>query len=170
VDIIVGIDDSLRGSEIPQEHIGLLSKNGRMVLLCSPERDESTSRLHKELVQAFKINGGKLFFYSVFDAWEQELKQCKRDLTHLLKLLVEGSIKPYIVESITLNKVARAQDLIEGKKLSGFIICEPWIKGKKKQEVLNNQVYAESASKSTQELSEVCPKHSASKGSNLSLY
>jgi NADPH:quinone reductase-like Zn-dependent oxidoreductase len=156
VDIIVGLDDYLGNSEISEDHFGLLSRNGQMVLLCSPERDASTTCLQKELVDEFKIKGKKLTFYSVFDAWEQELKQCKRDLTHLLKLLSEGCIHPFILESITLNKVARAQDLIEGKKLNGFIICEPWIKGKKKQEVRDNEVYAESASKSSQELSVVC--------------
>jgi NADPH:quinone reductase-like Zn-dependent oxidoreductase len=161
VDIIVGIDDTLGNSEITDDHFGLLSRNGRMVLLCSPERDESTSRLQNELVEEFKSNGKKLTFYSVFDSWEQELKQCKRDLTHLLKLLSEGCIRPFILESITLNKVARAQDLTDGKRLNGFIICEPWIKGKRKQEVLSNEVYAESASKSSQELSTVCSKNCA---------
>jgi NADPH:quinone reductase-like Zn-dependent oxidoreductase len=149
VDLIVGIDHSVGDSEINEDHVGLLSRNGRMILLCNPDRDEATLGIHNELVDFFKINGRKLSLYNVFDAWENELKQCKRDLTHLMKLLVEGSIRPNILEIIALNKVARAQDLLQGKMLPGFIICEPWMKGKMKNGYGPNHVYAESASKST---------------------
>jgi NADPH:quinone reductase-like Zn-dependent oxidoreductase len=148
VDILVGIDNSVGVSDFIEEYLKLLSRNGRMILVCSPDRDEPTTQVHDALIELFKINGRKLTLYNVFDMWERELKQCKRDLTHLLKLLGDGSIQPNILESITLNKVARAQDLMEGKKVNGFLICEPWIKGKRKREVISNQVYAESASKS----------------------
>lgn len=149
VDLIIGIDHSVGNSEINEDHVALLSRNGRLILLCNPDRDETTIRIHNELIDFFKINGRKLSLYNVFDEWENELKQCKRDLSHLLKLLVDGSIRPNILESIALNKVARAQDLISEKKLNGFIICEPWMKGKKKEGFGVGEVYAESASKST---------------------
>ena len=148
VDLIIGIDHSVGNSEIDEDHVALLSRNGRLILLCHPDRDETTMRIHNELVEFFKINGRKLNLYNVFDAWENDLKQCKRDLTHLLKLLIDGSIQPRIMESIALNKVARAQDFLSEKKMSGFLVCEPWMKGKKKNVFGIGDVYAESASKS----------------------
>jgi NADPH:quinone reductase-like Zn-dependent oxidoreductase len=148
VDLIIGIDHSVGKSEINEDHVALLSRSGRLVLLCNPDRDETTVRIHGELIDFFKVNGRKLNLYNVFDAWENELKQCKRDLLHLLKLLFDGSIRPRILESIALNKVARAQDLLAEKKLNGFIICEPWMKAKKKEGYGVGEVYAESASKS----------------------
>ena len=149
MDLIIGIDHSVGKSEISEDHVALLSRNGRLILLCNPDRDEPTIRIHEELIDFFKVNGRKLNLYNVFEAWENELKQCKRDLTHLLKLLIDGSIQPRILESIGLNKVARAQDLLSEKSLNGFIICEPWMKGKKKEGLGIGEVYAESASKST---------------------
>ena len=148
VDLIIGIDHSVGKSELNEGHVALLSRNGRLILLCNPDRDDPTMRIHDELIEFFKINGRKLNLYNVFDAWENELKQCKRDLSHLLKLLIDGSIRPRILESIALNKVARAQDLLSEKNLNGFIICEPWMKGKKKEGFGAGEVYVESASKS----------------------
>lgn len=147
VDVVVGIDNSIGKSELKQEHLELLARGGRVVLMCKPDRDDSTAVDLEELAELSKT-GRKLFHYNVFDAWEGDLKQGKRDLTHLLKLLADGLIRPKILERIPLNRVARAQDLIDGKKLNGFILCEPWIKGKKKGEAMESDVYAESASSS----------------------
>jgi NADPH:quinone reductase-like Zn-dependent oxidoreductase len=149
VDLVVGIDNSVGASELKDEHIELLARNGRVILLCGPNSEDKTPLDLDELAELSKT-GKKLYHYNVFDAWEADLKQGKRDLTHLLKLLADGSIRPKILERIPLNKVAKAQDLMEGKKLNGFILCEPWIKSnKKKGEVTDCNVYAESASKSS---------------------
>ena len=51
-----------------------------------------------------------------------------------MKLLAEGHVTPRILERVPLTRVAKAQDLMEGKKLNGFILCEPWIKGKPPKE------------------------------------
>jgi NADPH:quinone reductase len=149
VDIIVGIDNSVGKSELSQEHIDLLARNGRVILLCRPGlHNKSAIDLDKqpELARTGRI----LYRYNVFDSWEDDLKLCKRDLGHLLKLYRDGSLRPRILERIPLFRVAKAQDLMEGKKLSGFILCEPWIKGKNKgEDATEFGVYAESASKSS---------------------
>jgi hypothetical protein len=41
--------------------------------------------------------------------------------------MIGNCFKPVIVEKIPLNRVARAQDILETKKLNGFIVCEPWM-------------------------------------------
>lgn len=70
--------------------------------------------------------------YDVYEEWERNLDLCKRDLVHLLKLLESKSIKPEILDRIPLNKVAKAHELLESKRLPGFLVCEPWIKSKKR--------------------------------------
>jgi hypothetical protein len=152
IDIIIGIDNSIGKSELKKEHLELLGRNGKIVLLCAPDREVKDVIELDELAEITENTGRKLFHYNVFEAWYADLKQGKRDLTHLLKLLAEGSIQPKILERIPLSRVSKAQDLMEDKKLSGFIICEPWIKGKRKAFIPGTTVYAESASKSTAEI------------------
>ena len=152
VDIVVGNDNTVGTSELREEHMHLLARNGRVVVLCAPNDNRQTVVDLDELAEMTANTGRKMIHFNVFDAWELDLKQGKRDLTHLLKLLRDGLIRPKILECIPLNRIAKAQDLLEGKKMNGFVLCEPWILGRKKNEVLsgtNGEVYAESASKST---------------------
>jgi len=153
VDIVVGNDNTVGTSEIREEHMHLLAKNGRAVVLTAPNNEHRQVVNLDDLAELRSNTGRTLVHYNVFDAWDTDLKQGKRDLTHLMKLLADGLIRPKILERIPLNRVAKAQDLLEGKKMNGFVICEPWILGRKKNEVLTDmdgvQVYAESASKST---------------------
>jgi hypothetical protein len=39
-------------------------------------------------------------------------------------------IKPVVRDVLTLAKVARAQRLLESKRVDGYLVCEPWIKSK----------------------------------------
>lgn len=70
--------------------------------------------------------------YDVYEEWEKNIDLCKRDLSHLLKLLEGQSIKPEVLDRIPLNKVAKAHELLETKRLPGFLVCEPWMKSKKR--------------------------------------
>ena len=70
--------------------------------------------------------------YDVFEQWEKDLETCKKDLSHLLNLLERGVVKPNVLDRIALGKVARAHELIEAKRLSGFLVCEPWLRSKKR--------------------------------------
>ena len=39
-------------------------------------------------------------------------------------------IKPVVRDVLPLSKVARAQGLLESKRVDGYLVCEPWIKSK----------------------------------------
>jgi NADPH:quinone reductase-like Zn-dependent oxidoreductase len=132
LDLIIGsnnVDHSR--SELKHEHIRMLNQSGCLVLLTGPDEDE------KAVIDLDKLDGSlptkrKMLHHSVFDAWETDLRQGRRDLTHLLKLLESGSVKPRILERIPLTKVAKAQDMMENRNLRGFIVCEPWMKSTKR--------------------------------------
>lgn len=70
--------------------------------------------------------------YDVYEEWERDLTSCKQDLAHLLTLLLRGAIKPNVLDRIPLSRVPRAHELLESKRLSGFLVCEPWMRGKKR--------------------------------------
>jgi NADPH:quinone reductase-like Zn-dependent oxidoreductase len=133
LDLIIGsnYDDQSR-SELKHEHIRMLNQSGCLVILTVPDQEE------KGVIDLDKLDGQlhatkrRMLHHSVFDAWETDLRQGRRDLTHLLKLLESGSIKPKVLERIPLTKVAKAQDMMENRTLRGFIVCEPWIKSAKR--------------------------------------
>lgn len=70
--------------------------------------------------------------YELFEHWEYQFDLCKRDLAYLFQLLLFGIIKPNIVERIRLSEVPRAQEKIETYKVPGLIVCEPWMKQKRR--------------------------------------
>jgi NADPH:quinone reductase-like Zn-dependent oxidoreductase len=78
-----------------------------------------------------KING-----YNIYNEWDTNLDQCKKDLEHLIHLLDERWVVPEVLDRIPLNKVPRAQELIESKNIPGFIVCEPWIISKSRAVLL----------------------------------
>jgi NADPH2:quinone reductase len=65
--------------------------------------------------------------YDVYAEWDKDLAKCKKDLVHLVKLLEMRTIVPHVLDRIPLGKVARAQEIVESKRLSGFLVCEPWL-------------------------------------------
>lgn len=136
IDTIIGIDDSIGQSELSQDHMSLLRPlDGRIVLFSAPEHDDgSVINLDEQTCATASTSGRKIFQHNVFEAWDEDVKQSRRDLAHLLKLLGDGVLMPKILERIPLNRVAKAHDVMEGKKLNGFIVCEPWIKGRMVEE------------------------------------
>lgn len=72
-------------------------------------------------------NKSKTVVYDVFSEWDRRLALCKKDLAYLLHALELRALAPHILDRIPLAKVARAQDLMENKRLSGFLVCEPWL-------------------------------------------
>ena len=73
----------------------------------------------------------KSLSYDVYKEWDKNLDLCKRDLSHLFELLKRKVIKPEVLDRIPLNKIAKAHELLEKKRLPGFLVCEPWMKSKK---------------------------------------
>lgn len=70
--------------------------------------------------------------YDVYEQWGKDLDTCKKDLAHMLKMLERGALKPNVLDRIALNKVPKAHELLESKRLSGFLVCEPWIRSKRR--------------------------------------
>lgn len=71
--------------------------------------------------------------YNPFRQWTSDLQKSKKDLAHLIKLLEKSMIKPNVLDRIPLNKVAKAQEMVESKRHpSGFLVCEPWLRNKKR--------------------------------------
>jgi NADPH:quinone reductase-like Zn-dependent oxidoreductase len=71
--------------------------------------------------------------YNPFRQWAEDLEKCKKDLSHLVKMLGNGEVKPNVLDRIPLSKVAKAQDMVESQRHpSGFLVCEPWLRNKKR--------------------------------------
>ena len=104
------------GNDVP---IGEWEKQHNASLMCS--KNKALAKLK-----------GKSHAYDVFRQWEKDLPLCKADLEHLFKLLEKGAISPTIVDRIPLNRVPRAHELLESKRLQGFLVCEPWMKAKQR--------------------------------------
>jgi NADPH:quinone reductase-like Zn-dependent oxidoreductase len=150
LDLIIGSNNDDQGrSELKYEHIRMLNESGQLVILTVPDQGD------KGVIDLDKLDGRlhatkrKMLHHSVFDAWETDLRQGRRDLAHLLKLLENGSIKPKVLERIPLTKVAKAQDMMENRNLRGFIVCEPWIKSAKRGSAFpGTDFYSESLNQS----------------------
>jgi NADPH:quinone reductase-like Zn-dependent oxidoreductase len=141
IDLIVDIDNTMGKSELKIEHLELLSQNGKIVLISAPNGERKANEIDV-LSKILEKTECQLYFYNVFDSWDENLRQAKRDLTHLLKLMIDKCFKPTIVEKIPLNRVARAQDILETKKLNGFIVCEPWMAPKQRSSPNRNLAVA----------------------------
>ena len=72
----------------------------------------------------------KIIVYDLFEEWGNNNDLCVKDLQHLVDLLAQTRLTTNVLDRIPLNKVARAQELVESIQVSGFMVCEPWIIGK----------------------------------------
>jgi NADPH:quinone reductase-like Zn-dependent oxidoreductase len=54
----------------------------------------------------------------------------QRDLEYLLRLLQKEMIDPVIRDILPLGKVAKAQAVLQERRIQGYLVCEPWIKSK----------------------------------------
>lgn len=156
IDIVVATERDYSQTNFEYEHVRTLTAKGKLVLITGPDSDE------KSVIDLNSVGSNvstatskrELIHYNVFDSWERDLKLGKRDLVHLVKLVEEGQVKPEIIERIPLTKVAKAQDLMENRVLRAFVVCEPWVKGKKRGSVLNGtNFYSESLNHSLSSMS-----------------
>lgn len=136
VDILIAALDkpsTKTESGLTYDHLNVLKKKGQLVLLGGPGTSDEFPAIHpgrfpchvdvfKVLKRAHRLN--------MFESWERDMKQGKRDLCHIIGLLEKDIVKPKILERIPLSKVAKAQDIVEKRQINGTIICEPWIKEK----------------------------------------
>jgi hypothetical protein len=149
IDVVVGAAAELQlPSELNYNHTKVLSSKGKLVLLADPSKTDPT--------QGEAKMDDKIYEYNVFDSWLRDMKEAKRDLMHLVKLLYDRVINPKILDTIPLSKIPRAQDSLEVKKVSGFIVCNPWLKTaqREKNVIPRTVIYTESASLASTALSE----------------
>jgi NADPH:quinone reductase-like Zn-dependent oxidoreductase len=128
IDILISL-----GEDAQSMHCKALKSNGRAIVLNNNKElhDSSKQKLGrtKDLI-SFRKKLKKVENYDVYEEWDMNIERCKSDLQHLVSLLEQRKIAPYILDRIPLHKVARAHSLIESKHLSGFIVCEPWLVAK----------------------------------------
>ena len=132
IDLIISCDDDM--VSIPYK---LLKGSGSVISLKNFGKNKGTKSKTLMLKNGLSIRGrlsriprNRTSSYDVYDQWDKNLELCKLDLQHLLQLLEDKRIEPTILDRISLNKVDDAHDLLSSKRLSGFVVCEPWLVGK----------------------------------------
>jgi NADPH:quinone reductase-like Zn-dependent oxidoreductase len=128
VDLMIVLDDE----PIEPLHKRCLKPNATIILIRSGdgvmEESKPPSNIRSKLAGLIKkANVTKTQVYDVFTEWELNTDKCKKDLVYLLSLLENKSIDPHVLDRIPLAKVGRAQEVLETKNLSGYLVCEPWL-------------------------------------------
>lgn len=123
--------------KVSQLQCDLLNKEGDIILVCGEELKVNESHGPPQLQpnifcsKATSQRRGKTYNYDVFKEWEERIDQCKIDLTFLVDLLgKEDNISPCVLDRISLHQVAKAHEMLERKRLSGHLVCEPWLVAK----------------------------------------
>lgn len=136
IDLLVACNDhEIRTQKITKHHLKALNNEGEVALIGKPgiydcpPFTESTATSSSKLIckTSRRTLQDRCQMYNVFDAWDKDLKQGKRDLEHLFSLLKNHRVRPTVLQRLPLSKVAKAQALIETKKLSGHFVCLPWV-------------------------------------------
>jgi NADPH:quinone reductase-like Zn-dependent oxidoreductase len=141
IDLVLATNGSRR-EDVSKPHYRALNSSGHLILSgrrivgndieVGDWRSKKQTPLICSKNKALTKMMNRTHSYDVYEQWEKDLDTCKKDLTHLLKLLERGAIQPTVLDRIALNKVPRAHELLESKRLSGFLVCEPWIRSKKR--------------------------------------
>eukprot|EP00536_Pseudo-nitzschia_multiseries_P002879 jgi/Psemu1/295003/fgenesh1_pm.41_\ len=143
IDLVLAPNGNLREDVSPVHFRALLPKIGQLIIsghrvngndipINDWRQNHQVPTLACGKNKALQKILGNCATYDVYEEWEKNLDLCKQDLSHLLKLLEKKVIEPEVLDRISLNKVAKAHDLIETKRLPGFLVCEPWMKTKKR--------------------------------------
>jgi NADPH:quinone reductase-like Zn-dependent oxidoreductase len=127
IDLIISID-----VEVVEVHRKLLAGKGHIVAVMNGVKQGADRGRKARLAcnRKGRMIQRRLTSYDIYEEWETNIDRCKLDLGHLIKLLDENVVEPNILDRVALHKVARAQSIVESKRLSGFIVCEPWLVAK----------------------------------------
>lgn len=141
IDLVLAANGGMREEVTPIHYRALHPKDGKLIL-CGHRAagndvpvgdwDKRQANLICARNKALTRIMNRSYAYDVYEQWDRQLNLCKRDLEHLLRLHLSGAIKPKVLDRLPLSKVGRAQELIETKRLAGFLVCEPWMKSKKR--------------------------------------
>eukprot|EP00980_Cylindrotheca_fusiformis_P010712 scaffold2401_cov111-Cylindrotheca_fusiformis.AAC.4 len=135
IDLLVACNDhKTRTETISRDHLKALNREGEIVLIgrsgvedFSQILEQKTSKASKLICKSSRRTlHDRCQMYNVFDSWDKDLKQSKRDLEHLLVLLKKNKVRPPVQKRISLSEVAKAQSMIESKRLAGHLVCLPW--------------------------------------------
>jgi NADPH:quinone reductase-like Zn-dependent oxidoreductase len=135
IDLLVACNDhDMRTESVTKDHLKALNNEGEVVFIgkpgvdnCLPFTENSATSASKLICKRSRRNlQDRCQSYNVFDAWDKDLQQSKRDLEHLLFLLKNHRVRPQVLQRLPLSKIATAQSIIESKKLSGYFVCLPW--------------------------------------------
>jgi NADPH:quinone reductase-like Zn-dependent oxidoreductase len=124
VDLIVSLDQ-----EVDFRFSRLLKWYGEIVIICERQiLARSKDVVSKPLFCSRKKAqaSSKTTRYDVHQQWKVNRELCKKDLTYVLKMLENNEISPYIIDHIPLEKVGKVHEFIGTKRLSGFLVCDPW--------------------------------------------
>jgi NADPH:quinone reductase-like Zn-dependent oxidoreductase len=142
VDLVLAPMGELVGEDLTAVYHRTLRDTGHLIMYGRRHSGDDISvghRAHKQPslvckpIKASLNLKDRTHSYDVYEQWDQNLEICKKDLMHLLGMLERGIIKPRVLDRIPLSKVAQAQRLIESRRrISGFLVCEPWMKKKKR--------------------------------------
>eukprot|EP00934_Nitzschia_sp_Nitz4_P000401 Nitzschia sp. Nitz4//scaffold14_size191712//178624//180891//NITZ4_001753-RA/size191712-processed-gene-0.83-mRNA-1//-1//CDS//3329537017//401//frame0 len=141
IDLVLAPNGGYREDVTPIHYRALKPKEGRLILsgrrmggddvqVGDWEQRPQTLVCAKNKEMLKRLNRSHM--YDVFEQWDNCKSMCKKDLEHLLGLLKDGHIQPRILDRVPLYKVSRAHELLDTKRLSGFLVCEPWMKRKKR--------------------------------------
>lgn len=128
------VDIMVSNEEVVALHHKLLKGNGQIVVVKHGKNDGSSDTYDQKtgIIGRRKkwLHQNRTWSYDVYDEWDHNVERCMLDLHHLLQLLEHKRIEPHVLDRISLGKVARAQQLLESKCLTGFVVCEPWLVAK----------------------------------------
>mmetsp|Transcript_32546 Transcript_32546/g.37028 ORF Transcript_32546/g.37028 Transcript_32546/m.37028 type:complete len:253 (+) Transcript_32546:1023-1781(+) len=131
IDTTVGVDSSV------ENYFGALQENGSYVLVGKSKKpveslitEISGQSSNYSCSRKRSHANNQVFNYNVFEKWDVDIELCKLDLDYLITLLSEGLLVPRILDRISLHKVKKAHEILEEKRLKGFLICEPFMKSK----------------------------------------
>jgi NADPH:quinone reductase-like Zn-dependent oxidoreductase len=121
--------------DLSKSHFDVLKKEGDIIVVCGiggafESREPSKLQPNIFCSRYKSQHYGKTYNYDVFEEWAERNEQCKSDLSFLVGLLSKGIIAPHIHHRISLRQVGKAQEMLESKQFSGFIVCEPWLVSK----------------------------------------
>jgi NADPH:quinone reductase-like Zn-dependent oxidoreductase len=133
IDLIISLDEPLTPL-----HYKVLKETGEVIVMTQAKEDifaeadsgKPTAAAFLNCTRPKRLTSTQSHLYDVFTEWDRQMNRCKSDLQYLVQLLQERKISPYILDRIPLSKVARAHEMIELKRLPGFIVCEPWLVSK----------------------------------------
>lgn len=129
VDLIISI-----GDDVAALHYKLLKGKGQIIVVKNRKNEEDQDSIGRRTGLVCRRNKRlqqlRTSSYDVYEEWDNNTDRCKLDLRQLLHMLEANQIEPNVLDRISLGKVARAQELVEPKRLPGFIVCEPWLVAK----------------------------------------